>query len=72
MTREEIENSNSTWLTPEDVAWFFETNPQSLRHQAQDDPSKLGCEVVVIGNRTKFPRVPFINYMNHVKGEVKK
>ena len=65
MTVEEIQNSPNRWLTPADVAEVLETDANTIRRQAQDDPSTrtnltkdlngvfsagiIGCEHSIIG-----------------------
>lgn len=62
MTLEQIRASDKLWLFPEDVAEVLGCNPQSIREQAHDDPSKLGFPTIVVGTRTRIPRIPFLNY----------
>ena len=41
----------------------LEYNPQAIRIMARENPAALGFPVVVIGTRTKIPRVPFLRYV---------
>lgn len=41
MSLQEIENSSKIWLTPADIAPILRCDPQCIRVQAQQDPSKL-------------------------------
>lgn len=71
MTFEEIKASDKAMLTPADVAGVLGCNPHYIRLQAQEDPTKLGFNVIVIGTRTRIPRIPFIQYLTeHVGVEV--
>ncbi len=51
------------YIRAEEAAAILGVNPQSLRSQAQDDPRKLGFNVVVVGNRVIIPRKPFYEFM---------
>lgn len=60
---ERIRHGGATMLTPTDVAPVLGTDPQSIRLQARQEPEKLGFPVVVVGNRTKIPREPFLRFV---------
>lgn len=66
-TLEEIRAIPHEMLIPEDVADFLETNPQSIRTQANTDADKLGFPVIVVGSRVKIPKEAFLNYMKYGK-----
>jgi len=59
-------------LTPADVAPILGVNPQSIRMQAQRNPSKLGFSVSVIGTRILIPREAFINWLTGKEKEKEK
>lgn len=61
-TLEEIEACGKTMLLPSDVADFLGCDPQSIRLQARANAAALGVPVIVIGNRTLFPREGFVRY----------
>lgn len=63
MTLEEIKASDKIMLVPTDVCTLLGCDAHSIRLQAQENPDKLGFNVVVIGRRTLIPRVPFIKFM---------
>ena len=63
MTLEEIKASPSVWLTPAEIAPVLECDPNSIRRQAQADPSKLGFPVTVLGARVKVNRIGFIAFL---------
>lgn len=63
MTLNEIRKSDATWLTPSDIAEVLECDPNTIRAQAQDDPSKLGFPVVVLCSRVKVNRRGFLRFM---------
>lgn len=64
MTVEEIQNSPNRWLTPADVAEVLETDANTIRRQAQDDPRKLGFPVVVLCSRVKINRKGFLKFID--------
>ena len=64
MTVEEMQNSPNRWLTPADVAEVLECDPNVIRRQAQDDPSKLGFPVVVLCSRIKINRKGFLKFID--------
>lgn len=63
MTLKEIKNLEKDYLTCNEVAEVLRCNKQSLHHQAENNPEKLGFPVIQIGTRIKFPRLPFIRFM---------
>lgn len=58
-----IRASSRDFLTPAEAAAALGCDPQALRVQARQDPSKLGFPVIVIKTRTKIPRRPFLEYI---------
>ena len=63
MTLEEIRASEKVFLTPAEIATVSGSDPQAIRVQARKDAAKLGFPVCVIGNRTKIPRIAFLNWL---------
>lgn len=63
MTIEEMQNSPQRWLTPSDIAPVLETDANTIRRQAFEDPSKLGFPVVVLCKRIKINRVGFLRFL---------
>lgn len=63
MTIEEIKSCPDRWLTADQIAAVLECDPNSIRRQAQDDPSKLGFAVVVICSRVKINRKRFLEFI---------
>ena len=61
-TLDEIEKCGKAMLLPADVADFLGCDPQSIRLQARADAAALGFPVIVIGNRTLFPREGFVRF----------
>ena len=66
MTLEEIRASEAVWLTPADIAPVLECDPNVIRRQAQDDPSKLGFPVTVLCSRVKVHRRGFLAFLGEV------
>lgn len=66
MTLLQMRESEKTFLTPGDVADVLETDPNTIRAQAQDDPSKLGFPVIVLCSRVKIPRLPFLKFIGEL------
>lgn len=63
MNLQEMQDSTKIWLTPADVSDVLKCDPQCIRVQAQQDPTKLGYPVIIIGTRVRIPRVPFLKYI---------
>lgn len=63
MTIQEIQSSDQLWLTPADIAPVLECDPNLIRRQAQEDPTKLGFPVVVLCSRIKINRKGFLRFI---------
>lgn len=67
MTREEaieqIRNQDSPTITPALAATVIGCNPHLIRVQAQKAPHLLGFPVMRVGNRTKIPKGPFLEWL---------
>lgn len=63
MTLAEIKASSELTLTPDQVAPVLKCNPHLIRLQARESPQLLGFPVIVVGNRTKIPRKPFLAFL---------
>ena len=66
MTLEDLKHSTKNIITPAEAAQIINCNPHYIRVQARTYPERLGFPVIVLGNRTKIPRLPFIKF---VEGE---
>ena len=55
-----IEELDKLMLTPTDVAPVLGCKPYAINVQAQEDPSRLGFAVCVIGRRIKIPKAAFL------------
>jgi hypothetical protein len=60
---EAIRKSNAVIITPSDAAVVLSCDPQSIRMQAAEDPSKLGFPVCRTGQTTMIPRIPFLRWV---------
>lgn len=65
MTLEEILASKKQFLTPSDIAPVLRCDAQCIRRQAQQDPTKLGFPIVIMGSRIRIPRIPFLKYWGY-------
>lgn len=61
MTLEEIRKSDKVFLLPKDIAPVIGSNEQTIRVAAR--MGLLGFPVTFVGNRTKIPRIPFLEYI---------
>lgn len=66
MTIPEMLQSTEPFLSPADVSEVLHCDPQSIRVQAQSDPSKLGYPIIVINRRIRIPRIPFLQYLGYL------
>ena len=66
MTITEMLESAEPFLSPADIAEVLQCDPQSIRAQAQTDPSKLGYPVIIINRRIRIPRIPFLRYLGYL------
>ena len=62
----EIKSMDKLFVTSDDIAPVLECNPNDLRGQARDRPELLGFPVTVYGSRVKFPRMPFIQFIEEL------
>ena len=66
-TLQDIEAIPREFLLISEIAPLLGADPQTIRCQAQEDPTKLGFPVVVIKSRVKVPKRPFIQFMTEIK-----
>lgn len=62
-TLAEIEELPQEILTCSDIAGVLKADPYSIHKQATTNPEWLGFPVVVMGNRVKIPKQPFLSFM---------
>lgn len=63
MTLEEIKRIDRDFILPSEAAGPLRCDPHYIRVAAKKNPYLLGFPVVLIGNRVKIPKRPFIKYM---------
>jgi hypothetical protein len=61
-----IKAMDKLFLTADEIAPVLECNGNDVRGQAHDRPDLLGFPVVVYGSRVKIPRLPFIQFVEHI------
>ena len=69
MTLLEMRESKKVFLTCKDVSELLQADPNTIRAQAHDDPSKLGFSVIVLGSYIKIPRIPFLKFIGQIYPE---
>lgn len=57
------QRADKEFFTPQDVSFVLKSDPQTIRLCARQRPELLGFPVVLIGNRVKIPRIPFLRCM---------
>ena len=62
-TLEEIEVLPKDMLTPADIAGYLQCDPYSINVRVKTHPQPFPFPVIVIGNRVKIPKAPFIQTM---------
>lgn len=60
---EKIRSMTDTVITPAVAAEALGCKPDSIRAQAEEDPSMLGFPVCRMGRTTMIPRVPFLKWL---------
>ena len=58
-----LKQADKLFLTAAEIAPVLECDPHLLRLQAKHEPELLGFPSTTLGNRTKFPRLPFIQFV---------
>lgn len=59
----DLERMDNPIITAAQAAPFVSMDPNTIRRQARRDPTRLGFQVIVAGNRVKIPRLPFIQFI---------
>lgn len=62
-TLEELAKSEKAILSAADVCGVLGCDPHHIRCMAHQRPELLGFPVVIIKNRVKIPRLPFLEFM---------
>ena len=58
-----IKAMESNCITPAVAAKALNCDPHYIRVAARQCPEDLGFPVIRLGNRTKIPRLPFIQFL---------
>lgn len=58
-----IKGSEKPTITPALAAQVIGCDPHYIRVAARQKPEQLGFPVIVVGTRTKIPRIPFIRFV---------
>ena len=62
-TIDDIRAMTKLTITPQEAADVLGLDPQSIRKQAEVDPSMLGFNVCRVGCSTVIPRKPFLRWL---------
>lgn len=65
MTVEQMLKSNKVTLSPADVSEAIACDPRYIRAAAKTNPESLGFPVMLIGNSTRIPRIPFLRFLGY-------
>ncbi len=63
LTLADIKNMKKDVITPKEAAQVLQCDPQWIRLVAHRQPERLPFPALVVRNRTKIPRLPFIKFM---------
>lgn len=58
-----IRKTDREFFTADEISTVLGANPQTLRDTARQRPELLGFPAILMGQRVKFPRIPFLRYM---------
>lgn len=62
-TLSDLQSMDKAFLTPADICGVLGSDPQTIRISARQRPDLLGFQFMIVGNRMKIPRVPFLRFM---------
>ncbi len=62
-TLQDLKNEDAAFLTANDICGVLGCDPHHIRCMAHQRPELLGFTVVIMGNRVKIPRIPFLRFM---------
>ncbi len=63
MTLKDIADMDCATITPAIAAAAVGCDPQYIRYMARTNPELLGFPTMVLGKRTRIPRLPFLAFM---------
>ncbi len=58
-----VQKVDREFYTAVEVCGVLGADPQTIRDTARQKPYLLGFPVVLVGNRVKIPRIPFLRFM---------
>lgn len=62
-----LQESDKTFLTPQEVSAVLGSDPQTIRVTARQRPDLIGFKFTFVGNRMKIPRIPFLRFLGAYK-----
>lgn len=62
-TLDDLRQEEKAFLIAADICAVLGCDPNYIRCAARQKPELLGFPVVLIGNRVKIPRIPFLRFM---------
>lgn len=65
-TLNDLRFENKAYLNAADVCAVLGCDPNYIRVAAREQPHLLGFPVIVMGNRVKIPRIPFLQFMGAI------
>lgn len=63
MTLQELKTLDKDIITPAIAAQVIGCDPQYIRVAAHKCPEQLGFPVIVMGTRTRIPRLAFVKFL---------
>ncbi len=62
-TLSELQSMDKAFLTPADICGVLGSDAQTIRVSARQRPDLIGFDFIMVGNRMKIPRIPFLRFM---------
>lgn len=69
MTLQDLKSMDRAIITPAVAAKVLNCDPQYIRVAARQCPEQLGFPVIIMGTRTRIPRIAFIRFLEGGYGE---
>lgn len=58
-----VQKTDRDYFTAVEISKVVGADPNLIRLTARQQPHLLGFPSILVGNRVKFPRIPFLRYM---------
>lgn len=58
-----VKKTDRDFFTAREISGALGVSPELLRLTARQRPELLGFPATLVGNRVKFPRIPFLRHM---------